>query len=98
MIAGWSVPLNPDQKTSGGGFDRRPTLVLSALETLGPERWPSIMKMKRGKGRMERHLDDGQRLGQMSKAATSSNLPKGVKSSIILFHDDPHPSLRFQFF
>ena len=89
MIAEWLVRLNPDQKTSGGGFDR-PTLVLSALETLGPQRWPSIMKMKRGKevgsrGRIrKRHLDDGRRLGQMSKAATSSNLPKGVKSSIIL--------------
>ena len=65
MIAGWSVPLNPDQKTSGGGFDRRPTLVLSALETLGPERWPSIMKMKRGKGRME-----GTTSGRWAKAWT----------------------------
>ena len=65
MIAGWSVPLNPDQKTSGGGFDRRPTLVLSALETLGPERWPSIMKMKRGKGGME-----GATSGRWAKAWT----------------------------
>ena len=67
MIAGWSVPLNPDQKTSGGGFDRRPTLVLSALETLGPERWPSIMKMKRGKGRME---GEGATSGRWVKAWT----------------------------
>ena len=53
MIAEWLVRLNPDQKTSGGGFDRRPTLVLSALETLGPLRWLSIMEMKKWEGRAQ---------------------------------------------